>query len=90
MFTAFWGEQQAAVALVAAVCIFFSAIARHACPALSERLTPTAIAISTRCMGKVFLASAPGAKFGRPKLISHRSVANGCVRTVCGRRGRDH
>jgi hypothetical protein len=78
------------VAFVAAVCIFLSALARHACRALSECLTPRAIAISTRCMGKVFLASAPDAKFGRPELISHRSVANVCVRPVCDRRGRDH
>jgi hypothetical protein len=58
--------------------------------ARTARLTPTAIAISTRCMGKVFLALAPDAKFGRPELISHRSVASGCVRPVCERRGRDH
>ena len=31
MFSAFWGEQQAAVAFVAAVCIFLSALARYAC-----------------------------------------------------------
>ena len=34
MFSAFWGEQQAAVAFVAAVCIFLSALARHAGPTL--------------------------------------------------------
>jgi hypothetical protein len=86
MFAAFWGEQQAAVAIVASACIFLSALARHAC----LPLTPTAIAISMRCMGEVFLASTPDAKFRRPELISHRSVTSGCVRPVCDPRSRDH